>query len=107
MSHEEIAIGLGITRPTLEKHFAHELSTGAYQKRLEVIDAMHRSAKKGNVAAQKAYVSMTPRVAAPPAPAPAGKASKVGKKEQAEADAQGAQTGTEWESLLRPSDSLQ
>jgi hypothetical protein len=96
MAHEEIAIGLGISRNTLEKHFAEELSVGAYSRRLEVLDAMHRTAVKGNVAAQKAYVALTPAVAVPPVPAEKPK----GKKEQAQAEAQDAQAGTSWEELL-------
>lgn len=96
MSHEEIALGLGIHRHTLEKHFEEELSVGAYSRRLEVLDAMHRTALKGNVAAQKAYVALTPMAAAPPVPAEKPK----GKKEQAQEAAQEAQTGTSWEELL-------
>lgn len=96
MTHEEIALGLGITRPTLSKHYERELSVGAYERRLEVLDAMHRSAKRGNVAAQKAYVALTPAVAAPPVP----KEKPLGKKQQAAADATTAQAGTEWGDLL-------
>lgn len=97
MSHEEIAIGLGISRPTLEKHFELELSEGAYKRRLEVVNAMHRTALKGNVAAQKAYLSLDPALAAPPAvPKPETPALPAGKKEQARAEASTAATGTEW-----------
>lgn len=96
MSHEEIALGLGIARNTLEKHFEQELSVGAYSRRLEVLDAMHRTAVKGNVAAQKAYVALTPAMAAPPAEPEKPK----GKKEQAEADATTAARGTDWDDLL-------
>ena len=111
MSHEEIALGLGITRPTLEKHCQLELSTGAYQKRLEVLDAMFRTARRGNVAAQKAYMQLTPQLAAPPqAPAKPPEApvpEKLGKKEQAQADAVNAGAGTEWGTLLNPRTPLQ
>lgn len=98
MSHEEIALGLGIARNTLERYFEQELSVGAYSRRLEVLDAMHRTAVKGNVAAQKAYVALTPAVAAPPVPDEKPK----GKKAQAEADAAGAAHGTDWDDLLPP-----
>ena len=98
MSHEEIALGLGIARNTLEKHFEQELSVGAYSRRLEVLDAMHRTAVKGNVAAQKAYVALTPAVAAPPV----ADEKPKGKKEQAEADAASAARGTDWDDLLPP-----
>lgn len=97
VSHEEMALGLGISRPTLAKHFAYELTTGAYKRRQEVLNAMFKAAKNGNVAAQKAYAAMTPRVAAPPSldePAPEGK------KAQRQADAKTAQVGTDWETLL-------
>jgi hypothetical protein len=98
MSHEEIAIGLGICRNTLETYFAAELSRAANAKRLEVLEAMHRTALKGNVAAQKAYIAGTPQVAAPPLgdedPVPQGK------KERANADAKTAQKGTEWDDLI-------
>ena len=104
MSHEEIALGLGISRNTLEKHFESELSTGAHAKRLEVVVALHRAAKKGNVAAAKAYTAIAPRASAPPSEKGAP-AVPEGKKAQALAAAQTAQTGTEWESLLKPATS--
>lgn len=95
MSHEEIALALGISRPTLEKHFEHELSIGAYQRRAEVLTAMHKAAtKKGNVAAQKAFLAMGPELAAPPAPQEP--AVPAGKKEQAQVAAERAAHGTEW-----------
>jgi hypothetical protein len=103
MSHEEIALGLGISRNTLEKHFQGELSYGANRKRLEVLEAMFDSARKGNVAAQKAYMALTPKPAAPPLELEQPK----GKKEQAHADAKTAQVGTEWETLLKGSVPLQ
>ena len=105
MAHESIALALGIARNTLEKHFAHELSAGAYQKRLDVLLAMHAAAKKGNVAAAKVYAALEPHLIAPPigseagagapAPAPAAapapaKPAPVGKKAQAQADVIGA-----------------
>jgi hypothetical protein len=102
MSHEEIALGLGISRNTLAKHYEHELSIGAYEKRLEALGAMHKSAKKGNVAAQKAYLALTPRASAPPVQPPDGTAKppEVGKKEQANRDAVTAAAGTDWNDLL-------
>lgn len=101
MSHEQIALGLGIDRKTLEKHFEEELSTAAYQRRLEVIQAMHGAALKGNVAAQKAYLAMEPALAAPPLPDEKPE-PKQGKKEQANTDAKTAHVGSDWEDDLRP-----
>jgi hypothetical protein len=102
MSHEEIALALGIARNTLEKHFAWELSFGAYLRRAEVLESMHAAAGKGNVTAQRAYLECDPTLAAPPADAEvlAEKAPKRGKKEQATVDAVVAQKGTDWDGLL-------
>lgn len=107
VSHEEIAIGLGIAINTLKKHFAFELTTGAYQRRQEVLNAMFKAAKKGNVAAQKAYAAMTPKPAAPPLQPPADTDKPEGKKAQAQAAAVTAQAGTSWESLLKPGSGVQ
>ncbi|MDX3932685.1 MAG: hypothetical protein QHC77_12200 [Stenotrophomonas sp.] len=96
MSHQEISIALGVSRNTLEKYFEKEISTAALRRRMEVMDAMARTALKGNVAAQKAFLAQTPTLAAPPVP----QEKPVGKKEQANAEAVGAQAGTEWEDLL-------
>jgi len=102
-SHEEIAIALGISRPTLEKYFEYELSIGAYERRMEAIQGLHRAAKKGNVAAAKAYAALSVKASAPP-PAVDGVATSKpqGKKEQADEKAKTAQVGTEWAELLEP-----
>jgi hypothetical protein len=97
ISHEEMALGLGISRPTLEKHYAYELTTGAYKRRQEVLNAMFKAAKAGNVAAQKAYTALSPKVSAPPLPE---EPAPEGKKAQRQADAKTAQNGTEWAELL-------
>jgi transcription elongation factor len=115
MTHEELAIALGIARETLEKHFERELSVVAHQRRLDVLDAMYSTAigskvtgVKPNVAAQKAFVaasialSPTPSPHTPKVDAPAVEKQK-GKKEQANDDAVTAQVGTEWADLLKPS----
>lgn len=115
MTHEELAIALGIARETLEKHFERELSVVAHQRRLDVLDAMYSTAigskvtgVKPNVAAQKAFVaasialSPTPVSKTPKVDAPTTEKQK-GKKEQANDDAVTAQVGTEWADLLKPS----
>lgn len=104
MAHEQIAIGLNISRETLEKHFEHELSVGAYERRMEVFEGLHKAAKKGNAAAVKLYAQLNPQIAPPPLERNAPGAEKpekpLGKKEQAQADAQVAQRGTDWNDLL-------
>ncbi len=98
MAHEEIAIALGIHRHTLVKYYEHELSTGAMSRRADVLDAMVRTALKGNVAACKALLAMSPALAAPPVETE----KPLGKKEQANADARTAAAGTDWADLLPP-----
>ena len=96
MSHEEIALGLEIHRHTLEKHFGVELSGGALKRQMEFRDALARAGLKGNVAALKQLLTMTPTLAAPPVEPE----KPLGKKDQANADAKGAQVGTGWDTLL-------
>ena len=98
MSHEEIAVALGLHRHTLEKHYAAELSSGALGRRMEVLDAMASTALKGNVSAQKSFLAMTPTLAAPPVEPE----KPLGKKDQANADAVTAAQGTDWAELLPP-----
>jgi hypothetical protein len=108
MSHEEMAIGLGIDRNTLEKHYARELSEGAYLRRAEVVAALHSAALKGNASAAREYLSRTPQVSVPPAPTEGeAKKSKLGKKEQAEQDAKTATRGTDWGDVLPRHGSVQ
>ena len=94
MSDEAIAIALGgISRTTLLKHYKAELTTVAAEKRAEVLAAMFKAAKKGNVAAQRAILARTEGGGGQGV-------EKLGKKEQAQAEAGKAQQGTEWADLL-------
>lgn len=107
MSHEEIALAIGCSRNTLEKHFEAELSEGALKRRFEVMQAMHAAAKKGNVAAAKFYLAAPPQASAPPEKPAEAPAEKLGKKEQADRDAQSAAQGTSWGSILTPGTPIQ
>lgn len=103
MPHEEIALALGVSVPTLRKHLGAELSTGAHRRRMQVIEAVHAAARKGNAAAAKAYLSAVPECAAPDLPKseePAEVAVPAGKKAQANEAAKTAQVGTGWEGIL-------
>lgn len=112
MLHEQIAVAIGINRDTLSKYYSLELSEGALARRLEVIAALHKAAtSKGSSSAAKAYLEHAAEIAAPPAPAgadaPAAETApiadpekKLGKKEQAKADALTAAQGTGWADLL-------
>lgn len=114
MRHQDIAIALGICVDTLTKHYEAELSVGAVARRLEVLQGLHKAAKKGSSSAARAYLEHSPQLAPPPAgvgdprppaaapaaAAPAPKPAALGKKEQLNADARTAQVGTDWETLL-------
>lgn len=123
MPESDIACALGIELSTLRRVFRAELSTGAFEKRVGLIQAMYSAAMKGNTAAAKAYLSLQPMTAAPPArelkpkrsrkdkassdpqplptdePAPV-RPVKLGKKEQQKAAAKTAQTGSAWATVL-------
>lgn len=120
MLHEQIAVSLEISTDTLRKYYEHELSVGASQRRMDVLEALYRVViKKGSTSAAKVYLANEPQLAVPPAPkqeapapapvaAPAAAAPKLGKKEQAAADAVTAADGTQWDNLLpRPGTPLQ
>jgi len=108
----DIARALDITEPTLRRHFREELATGSARKRAEVIDALFRSAIKGNVAAQKVAIEMMDRAdlgelsrnLGQSAPAPAApeqeRPAPLGKKAQADQDAQSVIETGKWASLL-------
>lgn len=100
MTNEAIAAALGISQPTLRKYFENELSAVASKRRLEVLTKMYRTAMKGNVSAQKAFLAAGDAAnAAPPPPKPEPD-EKRGKKAQAQEDAETAADGTEWGTLL-------
>lgn len=90
-SNERIARNLGIARNTLELHFAGELSDGADLKSAEILTAMEKAAKSGNVSAGKwlherfaqarAARELENRASAP-APAEEERHEKLGKKEE-------------------------
>jgi DNA-binding CsgD family transcriptional regulator len=111
MSNEEIAMAIGITAPTLEKHFEDELAHGRARKRAEVLRLLYAAARKGNVSAQKQLHQITATQAAaaeweaaeaPGRRAHAPTSAKLGKKEQAELAARTAGQGSEWGDDLVP-----
>lgn len=109
MSHEAIALLLGVSRNTLEKQCEKELTEGAYGAQFELVQSLHRAGKKGNVAAIKAYGLISPQAptSSPGSPgAPGAKPPPLmadGKKAKANEDAKTAEVGTEWETLLKSS----
>jgi hypothetical protein len=123
MTHEQIAMALGLHVDTLRKHYQQDLSEGANMRRMEVLQSQYQAAmKKGSTAAARTYLASLPEFevlpqgegegqqapAAPPPPAPAPRPAALGKKEQAAADAATATHGTDWDGLLpKPGTPLQ
>lgn len=115
ISHDDIARVMQISPPTLRRAFRAELSTGKVEANTKVAASLFRmatDAQKPNVAAAIFWMKtqcgwVEPRAQAPgrydlpPAP------QRLGKKEQAQADAKTAQEGTEWDELLPRSAPLQ
>jgi hypothetical protein len=58
-SDDRIASRLGISRPTLLKHFAQELEGGADEERQFALRKLREAADKLNVAAIKEYLKVT------------------------------------------------
>lgn len=101
MSEDEIAIALGITKQTLIRHFWLGLSRGAVRQRAKLLDLMHETAKggKGNATVQKKLLERMNLAAAEKEVVPErprAKIKKLGKKEQANLDAETASDGTDW-----------
>lgn len=82
-SENTIARALGIDVDTMRKHFGDELADGHAQRRKEVIGLLFRSARDGNVTAQKKLEEMGRAAGASEAvKARETKPPKLGKKEE-------------------------
>lgn len=112
MKQDDMARVIGISTPTLVLHFEEELKTGVAKKRAEVIGFLFKTAKKGNVSAQKKLEEMTrlaaaqaafeqqPHLQQPSSDQRPAAATPEGKKAQAQAAAHGAGHGTDWDDDL-------
>jgi hypothetical protein len=111
VSDTDIALELGIARETLLEHFPQELRVGRLKKQGQSFDLLWKSAKDGNVTAQKAVVALmstsTP-TSEPDAQSSADaenvpvRQMAVGKKVAAKIAAQSAGEGTQWGNDLKP-----
>jgi len=90
MSEADIAAVFGISRPTLRKAFAAELTAGAARRTAAALEALYESALSGNVAALRCWLARRAGAEAPAVP---------GKKQQAEAEGLEPPSG-EWAALL-------
>lgn len=104
MGEEAMARALGIARGTLRKHFATEMTIGGQKRRAEVLRAMFKAAKAGNVAAQKAFLGRTD--APPPLPDRSERRRPMGKKEVVQRDALAAGADSDWGDDLAPPNGL-
>ena len=86
-SHEEIAAAMGVSEPTLRKHYLPELKGGMAQKRAEALVLLYTEVQKGNVSAIKEFLRQVERSDLTPAAAKPTRAPKLGKKAQAAIDA--------------------
>lgn len=109
MNEDAVAAVIGVSRPTLRLYFAEELDHGRARKKAEVISLLYKTARKGNVSAQKklneligiAEAADYGKQPSPDEDAPAKreqppKPTKLGKKEEAALAAQTAGEGTDW-----------
>lgn len=102
-SDERIARYLGISRNTLLAHFGEELEDGADRVRAQVLRDLKMASAKGNSAASDRLLKLSgmlnpaQQLPVPDAPPPE---PVLGKKEQANRDAQTAHQGTSWGQIL-------
>lgn len=109
MTHDDIAAAMGISAPTLRKNYLRELRGGLAQKRAELLVLKWKAAAGGNVSAMKEvqkdfekadmYRGHIANHTGKPAEKPV-KPPKLGKKEQALADAQQPDTSTSMGDLM-------
>ena len=84
MSNVGIADVIGISEPTLRKHFSLELDRATAKVRAELLMARYRSAMGGNVSAQNKMIEQVAAIDAQNkrAPEKTEKKPKLGKKEE-------------------------
>ena len=101
-SDDRIARRLAISRNTLLKHFAEELEDGVDQVRARVLRNLMRESDKGSVSASDRLMKL-PGMIAPAERLTTPEAEPeqpLGKKDRALRDAQTAEQGTSWASLV-------
>lgn len=98
MSKEAIAEALGIHYQTLATHFSMDLEVAVAKKTAEVMMARYRAAVGGSVPAQNKFLELAGAI--PPKPVKAAKPPKLGKKEEAQIEAERL-PDDEWGNLLQ------
>jgi hypothetical protein len=98
MSASDVAVVIGISRPTLEAHFADELKNGRIRKFAQVLVLLDRESKRGSVSASKYLLTLFS----------GGMSPIVGKKQRRQQAAESAlEGGSEWGDDLHPTSKLQ
>nr|WP_278376612.1 AraC family transcriptional regulator [Brucella anthropi] len=84
MTNEAIAEVIGVSEPTLRKHFSYELDIATAKVRADLLMARYRAAMGGNVQAQNKMIEQVSANAAQRkiAPEKEEKKPKLGKKEE-------------------------
>ena len=90
VSTSEIAAVLGISRTTLQGHFADELANGRARKLIQTLNLLQRAARRGSVAAMKFLVNVFSNRAP----------VRLGKKELQKREAEIALANSEWRDIL-------
>lgn len=90
MTNEAIAEVIGVSEPTLRKHFSYELDIATAKVRADLLMARYRAAMGGNVQAQNKMIEQVSANAAQRkiAPEKEEKKPKLGKKEEQKLAAQ-------------------
>lgn len=111
MGTAEIAVALGISEPTVRRHYAAELATGGAEKRAELIERLYRTAMAGNTTALREMLAMIDKAALErvadtvdaraQSDAASRKPETPGKKEQAAEDARTIAVTSKWAAVLR------
>lgn len=100
-TNDEIAAAMGISERTLRTKYLPELRGGLAQLRAEALVRLWTLAEAGNVSALKEFLRQTERAdLAAPQPTTRAPAARLGKKDQAMADAALPDTSTSMGELM-------
>ena len=106
MTQEAIAEAIGLSAPTLAKHFASELDRGTAKVRADLLMARYRSAMGGNVSAQTKMLELVGASAAgdrlKERETPPVKPARLGKKEMQQQAAEEVAVGAKFASPSGP-----
>lgn len=100
ISEVAMAARFGISHDTLRRRFAEELRRGREQWQMHVLGLLMKAAESGNVTAMKTLLNRSDAVYSPPTAEEPAKPPKLGKKEQAQIEAQNPDVSTSMGELM-------